>query len=80
MSEYIVRVPFAGVISFAVEADSEKVAIAKAMGDSNLRIKLTTMDGGEPESAEVEEWDMFRVMVEGSTVYAPLWQAEAEEL
>jgi len=73
MKTYYVKVPLAGIISFSIEAESEKEAINKA-----LKSDITVDINGE-NHPEIEEWDLYEKIVEGNVVYAPLWRPEAFE-
>ena len=74
--EYFVRMPFAGVISALVEAESEEDAIEKALKSD---VKIDLEEGDTNNGVEVEEWDLYKRTVEGNVCYTPLWEAEAEE-
>lgn len=58
MALYAVKIPIAGSITFEIEADSEKEAIATAFN--------TDADEGEVE------WDTFKQIVSGNILQAPL--------
>ena len=72
------KMPFAGIMEFLVDADSEEEAIKKAeLSEVTLDFKKI---GKEHNNPEFLEWDLYRTLVKGNVVYAPLWDAEAEKL
>ena len=72
-----VRVPFAGVIAFEIEASTEEEAIAKAF-ETGININLTE-DDSTNNNAFIFEWEMYTKMVEGNICYINFTDAEAEE-
>jgi hypothetical protein len=75
MSEtYLVRVPFAGIMSMEVEADDEPTAIQKALG---VDVRMDLEEGDTDYGIEVEEWEIYKKTVDGNVNYTPLCYAEA---
>ena len=65
---YYVQLPVVGIIGFEIEAESEEDAIEKALNSDQIT------------SDNFEEWDVVESVCKGNVCYAPLFDAEAEEI
>ena len=72
---YWVTVPFAGYILIKINADSEKTAIDKAL-QADVYIDLL---GDDSDVVELEEFELYRRIVQGNIVYPSVWEAEARD-
>lgn len=76
MPSYWVEVPFAGKLSFEIEADDEEAAIEAAMN-----IPVTSDFQGTKENPLADyEWETLESIVSGNVCYAPLREASAEPI
>ena len=66
MKQWSVMVPFAGHILVIVEAETEELAIEKAINDATLD--------------QVEDWEALEQFNRGNVCYCPRpWEAEATD-
>ena len=63
---YGVSIPVAGFAYVEVEADNEEEAGSKALGEVDM--------------SKIEEWDVYRILVEGNVLYAPLNRMDVEHV
>lgn len=66
MRTYELTIPIAGVAYMTVEAESEEAAIEEAFN------KISTED--------IEEWEAFRAITRGNTLYAPLNEINVKDV
>lgn len=65
MKKWEVLLPVAGHVAVEVEAENEEEAIEKALRSENIT------------NEDIQEWDVFKKIIEGNVCHAPLWEAEA---
>ena len=76
MKRYGVTVPLTGAIYMEVEAATPEAAISEA-----LCVAFTAeFSSDDHPELEVSEVDVMERIVQGNVCYAPVWEAEAEEL
>jgi hypothetical protein len=73
--EFRVELPLNARVSVVVEAENEQEAINKALYDFDLQLNPTSEKG-----YDIEEWDIFKVMLEGNFWYGITYEASAEEI
>jgi len=67
MKEYDIKLPIAGFVLVSVEADNKAKALEKAMS-SNI------------STDDIEEWDVYKQIVQGNVFYGPLNTYEINEI
>jgi len=72
--EYSVRIPLLASVTVSIEAESEKEAIEKAIGEyCDIHLKVESKVG-----YELEEWNVFDKITEGNFYYGHINEADAE--
>lgn len=75
MKNFIVTIPFTGVISVEIEAETQEEAESKALNECDLKLDWSSELG-----YDLDEWETHKKIVQGNICYANQSEINSQEV